>query len=248
MQENISKQASHNRLQREYYESRCQEQNHRLAVASTPYINNHVDQIEAVANLSKEEKILDVGCGMGKYTIPLAERGYDVTGLELSPVLLDTLHEQARGRVNIPTHCGDILDPDPDLLGKFDRIVGFFVLHHLVDMAAAYKSLARLLKPGGRLAILEPNPHCPLYYLQVTFTPTMSWAAEKGILSLTPKQTRRDLSAAGFENIDLHRFGILPPFLRNRSFGRAIDETYDKIGFLRPCAAFQVISATLPTT
>lgn len=237
---------SHNQKQLDYYESRKPAQNHRLAVVSSPYIYNQLDQVISVAGLSKDEAILDVGCGMGKYTIPLAERGYNVTGLELSPALLETLNKEASGRTEILTHQGDILDPDPKLWAQFDRIIGFFVLHHLIDIPAAFASLAKLLKPGGKLAILEPNPLCPLYYLQITFTPSMSWAAEKGMLSLKPKQTLDGLKAAGFEDIALHRFGILPPFLRNSTFGAPIEKAYDLIPILRPISAFQIICGTRP--
>ena len=247
METSNAKRAAHNQLQRTYYESRKVEENHRLAVEETPYISNHLDQVIARAGLTQDEAILDIGCGMGKYTIPLAERGYNVEGLELSPRLLETLQAEASGRTEIETHLGDILDPDASLLGRFDRIVGFFVLHHLIDIPAAYKSAAGMLKPGGRIAILEPNPLCPLYYLQITFTPTMSWAAEKGILSLKPRQTKQALAEAGFEDIYLHRFGILPPFLRNRKFGAQVEAVFDHIGLLRPMAAFQLITAWLPS-
>jgi len=238
--------AAHNKLQRRYYETRKAEQNHRIAVEGTPYITNHLDQMIARAKLRQDEAILDIGCGMGKYTIPLAERGYDVAGLELSPRLVEELQSQAQGRAEIETHVGDILDPDPGLLARFDRIVGFFVLHHLIDIPAAYKSAARMLRPGGGIAILEPNPLCPLYYLQITFTPSMSWAAEKGILSLKPGQTRRALAEAGFEDIALHRFGILPPFLRNRASGAMVEAAFERVPPLRPIAAFQLITGRLP--
>lgn len=246
MPDKVEIRAAHNQLQRDYYENREPAQNNRIAVVSTPYINNQLDHMIATAGLSKDQAILDVGCGMGKYTIPLAERGYNVTGLELSPALLDTLNEKAAGRAEIATHQGDILDPDPALWGQFDRIIGFFVLHHLIDIPAAYVSLAKLLKPGGKLVILEPNPLCPLYYLQVTLTPSMSWAAEKGILSLKSRQTRDGLKAAGFEDIALHRFGILPPFLRNRASGAPIETAFNRIPFLRPISAFQLICGSRP--
>jgi len=246
MQNANVKRSEHNQLQRRYYEERKVEENHRLAVEETPYIANHLDELVRRVGLQKDEAILDIGCGMGKYTIPLSERGYNIEGLELSPRLLETLEAEAKGRTSIKTHLGDILEPSDDILGRFDRIVGFFVLHHLIDIPAAYKSAARMLRAGGRIAILEPNPLCPSYYFQVTFTPTMSWAAEKGILSLKPGQTKRALVEAGFEDIELHRFGCLPPALRNMKYGAQVEAVYDSIGLLRPIAAFQLITAKLP--
>ena len=209
----------HNDLQRTYYETRKQGGNHRIDVRSTPYVMNQLDRLLQESHIKPDDRILDVGCGMGKYTIPLAERGYDVEGLELSGKLLEELQLHSEGRTNVVTHQADLLAPPPDMIGQYDHVIGFFVLHHLFDLEQAFASCAKLLKPKGRVIFLEPNPYCPLFYLQITLSPGMSWKAERGILDLTPQNTAQRLEAAGFVNPRMHRFGILPPFLRNRRGG-----------------------------
>ena len=124
----------HNAIQREYYESRSDQQNWRMQPGTTPYIANHVERFIKFAALSKTENILDVGCGMGKFTIPLAHLGYNMEGLDLSPVLLDSLNSQSGQSVNIPTHQADILSPPDFLNNRFDKVTGFFMLHHLIDI------------------------------------------------------------------------------------------------------------------
>ena len=238
-------QARHNQVQLDYYENRDFTDNKRVAVKSTPYVKNHLAKFLDFSNLDLRERILDIGCGMGKYTIPLAETGYDLDGLDLSPKLLTELTRQTKGRADIATICGDVLDPEPELIGKYDHVVGFFMLHHLIDLQAAAVGIAKLLKPGGRVTFLEPNPYCPLFYLQITLAPTMSWKAEKGILNLTKRKMTRCFQTAGFDQIKFKRFGVFPPLMRNTSIGQVLETAYDRIAPLRPLSAFQLTTATL---
>ena len=235
----------HNSYQLAYYENRRPRANHRIAVRSTPYIANHIEKFVAFSGISREQSVLDIGCGMGKYTIPLAQQGYKLEGLDLSQKLLDQLQNNAAERAQIITHCGDILRPDPTLAGRFDHVIGFFVLHHLIDLEETFRRCAQLLRPGGRITFLEPNPYCPLYYAQITFSPTMSWKAEKGILNLTPSRMSQAVGAAGFSDFHLERFGILPPILRNTTSGLRFEQAFEKGHFVRPISAFQLLRAKL---
>lgn len=240
----VKSQNEHNALQREYYETRSEQQNWRMLPDTTPYIANHVDRFIKFAGLTPEDKILDVGCGMGKFTLPLAAQGFNMAGLDLSPVLLNELVSRAPEGVEIPTHCADILEPQADLKGRFDKVTGFFMLHHLIDVTASFKQMHSLLKENGKVVFLDVNPFCALYYLQIFLAPSMSWSAEKGMLNLTPKKITAGLEQAGFNNITIERYGILPPPLRNRSFGPELDNMFDKARIFRPVSAFQLISAT----
>jgi len=236
---------AHNAVQRAYYEERSAAENRRIAVRSTPYIRNHIERFIAFNDLGVDESLLDVGCGMGKYAIPLAERGYAVEALDISPGLLADLASAARGRASIPIHCADILEPNEILCGRFDVVAGFFMLHHLLDVGEALRNMRKRLKANGRVAFLDANPLCPLYYFQIAFTLGMSWKAERGIVNLTAKKLLAGLTAAGFRNCRIERFGILPPFLRSIRGGAAFEGLFDSMSVLMPVAAFQLISAEL---
>ncbi|MCU0612286.1 MAG: class I SAM-dependent methyltransferase, partial [Candidatus Eisenbacteria bacterium] len=58
--------------------------------------NGEVDFIEGEIGGNRACRILDIGCGTGRHTIELARRGYDVTGIDLSPTQLARAREKAR--------------------------------------------------------------------------------------------------------------------------------------------------------
>jgi SAM-dependent methyltransferase len=108
-------------------------------------------------------RVLDVGCGTGRLAAALNERGSRVWGAEPSPEMA----EQARKRgVNVKIAPAEHL-PFKD--GWFERAVAWLVVH-LVDRPAAFAELARVLDPGGRLAIATFDPtHFDRYYLNRLF-------------------------------------------------------------------------------
>lgn len=230
----------YNALQRTYYESRPIAHNHRMVLARSPYVLNHIDHMIALGDLQPDERILDVGCGMGKFTIPLHEAGYAVEGFDLSPRMLKDLQTEAP---KVQTICGDLHAIDPMHFGQYDKVVGFFMLHHLHDLGTAFAQIAKLLKPGGRASFIEPNPSCPLFWAQITFMPTMSWKAEKGIFNLGRRNVDKLMTQAGFATPDISQYGILPPFLRNRRGAAVIEAGFDRIAPLHPVAAFRQITA-----
>lgn len=236
-------QKKHNLVQRDYYESRTAQQNWRMLPDSSNYVGSHITRVLDSGLLHRREKVLDVGCGMGKFTIPLGCQGVDIAGFDLSPFLLEKLKAACPEDLDIPTHCGDILAPPEELHSTFDTITGFFMLHHLIDIENAFTGMKQLLKPEGQILFVDTNPFCPLYYLQIFLSPTMSWEAEKGILNLTDAKLTDALVGAGFHDIAIYNYGILPPPLKNLRSGNWLERQFDRIDILKPLAAFKFISA-----
>jgi len=111
-------------------------------------------------------KILDVGCGSGWLSEYFARLGYDVTGIDIS----DDLIRMARERVaSVPynldhesaiscrfiTHDIETAPLAKELGAKFDAIICYDSLHHLLDERAVFRHLAAMLDVGGLLFILE---------------------------------------------------------------------------------------------
>lgn len=232
--------AAHNAFQRQYFES---VERARLRIANTPYVWSHVQRLSAVADFKPGHRILEIGAGTGKFTLPLLADGLDVVANDLSPVLLEKFTAAGGGK----TLCCDVLDL-PDRAGgeRFDRVVGFFVLHHLVDFDATFDALARVTRPGGAVAFCEPVAWNPLYYMQVLLTPGMSFKGEPSLAAMRPGVILPALRRAGFGDVRSERYGYFPPALKNRAWGHRLEGWLERAVVPFP-HAFQIFSARLPS-
>ncbi|MFO1518672.1 MAG: methyltransferase domain-containing protein [bacterium] len=228
----------HNAVQRDYFE---RSQKRGMRPVFSRYLNRQVEEVLKHCPVEPGQRLLEVGCGMGRYTLLLAERGLAVEGLDLSPVLLKRLKSYNRGKFKIPLHCADIQNRLPDLENSFDVVMGFFMLHHVKDLNACFSSLKRLLKPKGRMIFLEPNPYNPLYYLQILLTPEMTWEGDKGIIQMRRTVLQKAMKKAGLKNFNLSRFGFFPPFLANASWGSVCEKALERFPPWKNLLPFQLI-------
>jgi SAM-dependent methyltransferase len=97
-------------------------------------------------------RILDAGCGSGRNMADLARRG-TVAGVELAPSSLEVARARGVGEVR----AGSLEEPLPFAGGAFDLAVALDVLEHLSDDAPAWRELARVVAPGGRLVVTVPQ-------------------------------------------------------------------------------------------
>ena len=98
-------------------------------------------------------RLLDAGCGSGKYSIPLQMRGFEVTGVDVSPEALKMAAKGSSCReLDIKLLAADICHlPFPD--ASFDVVWCYGVLGHLLsdERDLAISEFSRLLRGGGRL-------------------------------------------------------------------------------------------------
>jgi 2-polyprenyl-3-methyl-5-hydroxy-6-metoxy-1,4-benzoquinol methylase len=231
--------AAHNEHQRAYFSGRSLPRMDPTRRSGTPYTLRHVDAVVEAARIGPADDVLDAGCGPGKYTMALARKGVRVTGMDLTPGLVEHLREVAP---DMPAHVGDLAAPPAELLDGFDVVTGFFVLHHIADLPAAFAGVRSLLRPGGRAVFLEPNPYFPGYYAQVTLTPGMSWKGEKGILRMRPSLLRDIIAGAGLTDFRTSRFGAFPPVLANRAAGRRVEDLLERVPGWRVARAFNLFT------
>jgi SAM-dependent methyltransferase len=232
----------HNEAQRRYFAASPKPG---MRPTGTRYLRRHVDELVRFAGLEPGQRVLEVGCGMGRYTLLLAERGIRVEGIDLSAPLLDRLRVFNAGRFDIPLHAGDVLAP-PEPLGTFDAVVGFFTLHHIHDLPATYRAMAGLVAPGGPIAFLEPNAWNPLYYVQIAAKRGMTWEGDGGVLQMRRSQVFPAMASAGLEDLRLERFGFLPPFAANAPWGPRVERALERRRVLRPVLPFQLFGGVRP--
>jgi SAM-dependent methyltransferase len=111
------------------------------------------------------ERALDMGCGAGRHAFEMFRRGADVVALDQDADELAGVGEmfaamRAAGEVPVSAEA-DVKQGDalalPFADGEFDRVVAAEVLEHIGDDRAAVAELARVLRPGGTMAVTVPR-------------------------------------------------------------------------------------------
>ncbi|MBC6456987.1 class I SAM-dependent methyltransferase [Actinomadura sp. HBU206391] len=107
---------------------------------------------------------LDIGCGDGLLVRKLAARAGRVTGLDRSAPMIDLARRLSAGIGNTSFVEADLLAHDLPA-GGYDFVCAVATVHHM-DFTRAVTEMARLVRPGGRLAIVGlARNHTPLDWL-----------------------------------------------------------------------------------
>lgn len=119
--------------------------------------------------LAPGARVLDVGCGIGRWSSLLATRGARVTGMDLSPTMIAEARRRAAD-VGVGDRCEFLVQDlaQLDAGERFDLVLGVTVLQHILDLEALRSAIHRMrdhLAPGGRMVLLEAAPariarHC----------------------------------------------------------------------------------------
>ncbi len=96
--------------------------------------------------------VLDVATGTGLVASSLADAGFRVTGLDQSPGMLDVARRRLGSRAELVAGSADSL-PFPD--ASFDHLTFTYLLRYVDDPGATLEELARVVRPGGTVAMLE---------------------------------------------------------------------------------------------
>ena len=104
-------------------------------------------------------RVLDLGCGTGRLTRTLADQGAEVVGVDISPDTVDAARAETT-QPNASFAVGNVVSGLPATVGDFDDVlsVGCLVVacRDLDDLGRAFRNIATVLRPGGRLILLEP--------------------------------------------------------------------------------------------
>lgn len=103
------------------------------------------------------KKILDVGAGTGRLSLPMANRGAHVTALDVSPKMLELLKKK---NAKIITVVGDA-EGLPFAKETFDIVTAAFLIVHLKDPTRFFDEAYKVLKDGGILAVTNINQKNP---------------------------------------------------------------------------------------
>lgn len=111
------------------------------------------DRLRAWLPAAGAADVLDLGCGTGTLSLLAAEQGHRVTGVDLSPAMIDLARTKLAGR-DAAFLLGDAAAP-PVGEQRFDVVLVRHVLWSLPDPARVLRHWSDLLRPGGRLVLIE---------------------------------------------------------------------------------------------
>ena len=128
-------------------------------------MNNHIDDLQFYKRWmpqNKDARILELCCGTGRLTIPIAEDGYNISGVDYTFSML----EQAKAKASEAGLKIEFIEADIrtlDLQNKYDLIfIPFNSIHHLYlneDLFKAFNTVKKHLKTGGRFLLDCFNPN-----------------------------------------------------------------------------------------
>ncbi len=163
--------------------------------------------------LPQAGKLLDVGCGRGNFLAAMTKLGFNVYGTEL------TESSAARSRRKFPDRVftGDVTSLKLDD-NSFDMVTLWHVVEHLRDPALVLKEVHRILKPGGRVVLAQPN----IDSLQAALGGSKWFHLDipRHLFHFSPRSLRHLLTKTGFTviresqySIEQNPFGLLQSFL-----------------------------------
>lgn len=105
------------------------------------------------------DTVLDVACGPGILACAFARGTKHVTGIDITPAMLDRARmlQQERGLTNLTWRQGDVLPlPYPD--ASFTIVTSRFAFHHFQDPRAVLAEMTRVCAPGGTVLVIDSAP------------------------------------------------------------------------------------------
>lgn len=142
----------------------------------------------------------DLGCGTGQVSACLAPFVERIVAVDASTEMLRAAQERLQSFPNVELRESP-LEQLPLEEGALDAAIMMLVLHHIADPTAVLKEAARVLRPGGKLLLVDMSPHEHEEYKQQMGHVWLGFSDEK---------VRRYLDAAGLESIAVRPLPIEP--------------------------------------
>jgi SAM-dependent methyltransferase len=172
-----------------------------------------------LGELRPGERVLDLGCGAGRFVAALRAAGADAVGVELAQAALE------RARRNVPGADLRLLEPDGSVPlghGEVDLVWCSEVLEHVPDTAALLTEARRVLKRDGRALVTVPD-HGRLKRTLIALARHEAHYDPLGqhVRFYTRRSLARTLQASGFAGVRIEPLGG-PPLLRRALVARAL--------------------------
>lgn len=200
----------------------------------------------------KDDAILEIGCGTGKYTLSLLRLGCKVYATDISNKSLEVLRKSAKeeklnGNLTIEKNSFEKEKDCQKYFNRFDFVICVGVIHHFDPhkRKRIFANIVRSTKIGGEVVAMEPNPLNPLYYF-LYFWRTLAnikgknrWYTEKGFLKTSSFSLKNLFTNAGLQEIEIKRYAWFPSKFGNwLPLVLKLNDMLNKLPILKEMSAF----------
>lgn len=118
--------------------------------------------VREAAEIGPDDVALDVACGPGIVARDFARRARHVTGIDLTPAMIDQARtrQEAEGLTNIDWRVGDVRRLPFDA-GAFSLVFSRYAFHHMPEPGVVLREMARVCRPGGRVVVVDVHSRSP---------------------------------------------------------------------------------------
>lgn len=193
----------------------------------------------------KNKKVLDLGCGTGRWGLQIAKKAKEVIGVDISKHSIQIANRTAKH--NMIHNFSGVVDDFKSVMykEKFDIVLATNLIHHADNIDIIMENVYKSLKKDGKFVIFEINPLNPLYYPffiligQLKSHLTLEYW-RSNIYSLKGLLNRNN-----FKVQSVLKWCYLPTTLYNHSlFFKKINEYLNRIPLVNEFCAFHIITST----
>jgi len=190
----------------------------------------------------KDKKVLDLGCGAGRYSLRIAKFAKEVIGVDISEKSIDFANKIAIEN-NVANFKGVVFNySNPIQEGYFDYILMVNVVHHTNDIDLMFENVYKSLKQDGSLIIFEFNPLNLLFVPFLIFIKQSKAHLNKAYFRSNIFSLRNILKRNYFDTILFSRYAFLPTSLYNLSMSfKIINMVLNKIPVINIFSAFHIL-------
>lgn len=203
------------------------------AMLSDPWFQEHVTAIlPEITGIDAAwfagRRVLDAGCGSGRWTAGLLRLGAQVTAVDFSEAGLAATREAAAGLGALETRRVNLLEPPAELRERrFDLVYSFGVLHHTGDTFRALRNVASLVGDGGAIFLY--------LYGKESWSLRQSWHTNRLRLRLAGLPFERKIAVLRklYPDKDPHQlFDLLSPTINERLDFATVRRELERLGFV----------------